>query len=88
MPSRGFIRKYGISAGGGLAIILTKEQHRRTRTMRKPVNDNLPRDELAKDLRDVRKILKKDGDYTLDVNKKLLEETKNYESKCPNVFGK
>jgi hypothetical protein len=47
-----------------------------------------PRSELAKDLRDIREILRNDGDYTPEVNKNLLEEAKKYENKFENVFQK
>jgi hypothetical protein len=56
--------------------------------MRQPPSEGAPRDELAKDLRDVRKILKEDENYTSDANRNLLKEVKNHESKYPNLFKK
>jgi hypothetical protein len=92
IPSKAFMEKHGISRKEGLAVMMTNEQHDKTRTSgskAKRIDPNAnPRDELAKDLRDVRKILQEDGDYKLGVNRKMLKEVKNHESKYPNLFKK
>jgi hypothetical protein len=54
MPSRAFIEKYGIPESEGLAVMMTKELHKETRTYgRKPSASNTPRGELARDILDV-----------------------------------
>ncbi|MDR0742456.1 MAG: hypothetical protein LBE98_03260 [Puniceicoccales bacterium] len=83
-----FGKKYGIRTGDGLAIILTTEQYRKAKTIRRLPTDNSPRDELARNLIDVRRILKEDEIYTPKVNRNLLKSVKNHELKYPYVFGK
>jgi hypothetical protein len=88
IPSKAFMKKYGISEDEGLAILMTKKQHAKTRTMRQPPTNNTPRDELTKDLLDVKKILKEDGNYTPDINRDLLKGVKDYQSKHLDIFKK
>ncbi|MDR1432948.1 MAG: hypothetical protein LBI61_01225 [Puniceicoccales bacterium] len=88
IPSKAFMEKHGVKKDDGLAVILTKEQHNKTRTMRKLPTNNTPRDEFARDIVDVREILKGDNEYTPDVNSGLLEDVKRYESRYPDIFKK
>jgi hypothetical protein len=88
IPVKAFMEKHGISKKEGLAVMLTREQHDRTRTMRQAPTKNRPRTELALDVKDVRRILKKDGDYTPEVNRKLLDSVRKHESKFKDVFKK
>lgn len=69
--------------------MMTREQHVQTRTYagKKPIQKD-PRSELAKDVLDVRKILKKDGNYTREVNKKLLDGIDKFKASFPDVFKK
>jgi hypothetical protein len=89
IPSKAFMEKHGVSKDEGLAIMMTEEQHKKTRTykFKKPEQKD-PRSELAKDLSDVRKILKEDGDHTPEVNKKLLDSVRKHENRFKDVFKK
>ena len=73
--------------------MMTNEQHAKTRTYGSRARRNIPadataRDELARDLWDVRRIMKEDGTYTKEVNRNLMSGVKDFKEKFPGVFKK
>ncbi len=92
IPAKSFMKKCGINKDDGLSIMMTNEQHAKTRTFKGKAK-NIPvdataREELARDLWDVRSIMKEDGSYTKEVNKKLLDGVGQFKSEFKEVFKK
>jgi hypothetical protein len=91
MPSKAYMEKHGIKKGDGIAMNMKKEDHALTRTHgnRSNAQSNLePRDELAADIRDVRKIYQKKKSYTPEIRKGLRRVIKENEKEFPHLFGK
>lgn len=89
IPSKSFMKKYGVYSDDGLAVLMTKEQHALTRTYtgKRPIQLN-PRSELAADLWDVRTILRQDGVYTPQMNRDLMRGTSEFRQRFPDIFKK
>ena len=89
IPSDAFMRKYGVSRSDGLAIMLTKEQHKLTRTYGgRKISTLNPRSELAADLWDLREILRREGMYTPEINSNLMKGTAAFRQRFPEIFKK
>ncbi|MDR0740695.1 MAG: hypothetical protein LBF34_03230 [Puniceicoccales bacterium] len=91
MPSKAYTGKHGVKEGDGIAMNMRREDHALTRTHgnRSNARSNLkPRDELAADVRDVRKICQDKGRYTPGIRKGLQGVIKKNEEKFPHLYGK
>jgi len=92
MPAQRYLEHHGLNTGEGLSIMMTKEQHIKTRTYgRKGVNldlENSYRSELARDIRDVKQILKNDGSWTSEVRQSVLKGLSNFKNEKPQLFEK
>lgn len=64
-------------------------RHRKTRTYgARPDFDTSPRDELVKDILDIKNIYKSEGLYTYEMKKSLLKAIDENKKKFPDVFKK
>lgn len=92
MPAQRYLENYELDSKEGLAIIMTDAQHAKTRTFKgRARNIDLQssyRDELARDIKDVKRILKEDGSWTPDVRQSVLQGLDNFRNEFPQLFEK
>jgi hypothetical protein len=99
MPSANYMEKLGIDYLDAIAmnvehpLIKTTPigRHQQTRTYggKSKIESGLaPRDELAADIHDMRKIYQRDGLYTTDIKDSLLEVIEKNKTTFPELFGK
>lgn len=84
------MKKYDIDPKDGIAIMMEQPtpgiggRHRLTRTYgRSPNFNSTPRNELARDIIDMKRIYEQDGVYNLDINssfQKIIHEWKHMRS--------
>jgi len=96
MPPAGYMRqKYGIAPGDALAMNMEHPfpgkggRHRATRTYGRPTSEfigEMPRQALARDIADVRRIYMEQGLYTPDVRRILLDYVALSKQKFPELF--
>jgi hypothetical protein len=95
MPADSFMKKHGVKRKDGVAMDMeqpspgTGGRHRRTRTYgRKADINETPREALARDIKDSRKIYKEDGVYTPEINKSHQEVIQKNKELYPELFKK
>ncbi|WP_141231060.1 RHS repeat domain-containing protein, partial [Pseudomonas sp. Irchel 3F5] len=96
MPSAEYMKqKFEISRNKSIAMQMqhiypeNKGRHPMTRTYaRRPFLDEKPRDALARDIWDARKIYKKQGLYTKEIQAGLRETIRQNKSTFPKIFNK
>lgn len=95
IPSAGYMKSKGVKNSEGISIMVEQPtpgkagRHRRTDTYGKKTDfSKAPRDELAKDILDLRKIYKEDGVYTPEIRKGLIEVIDQNKNKFPEIFNK
>ena len=95
MPQFAFMQKHGVKKSDGISMMMEQPvpgkggRHRQTNTYgKKPDLSSNPRQELAKDLVDVKNIYKKDGVYTAEIKKGLLEVAEQNKQTFPELFKK
>lgn len=93
MPADSFMKQQGVKRNDGVAMNLeqpspgTGGRHRRTRTYGRGADLNeTPRQALARDIRDARKIYQEDGLYTPEIRKSLQEVIKKNKELYPDIF--
>ncbi|WKY28109.1 RHS repeat-associated core domain-containing protein [Pseudomonas donghuensis] len=96
MPSAEYMKqKFGISRNKSIAMQMehiypeNKGRHPMTRSYsRRPFLNEKPRDALARDIWDARKIYKQQGLYTKEIQAGLRETIRQNKSTFPNIFKK
>ena len=92
MPSQKWLRAHGQNKDDGFSAMMTKEQHKKTRTFRHKAKllsvDTTYRSELATDLTDYRRILKSEGCWTPEVRRSLMQGLDNFKKEFPDLFKK
>ena len=95
IPQNSYMKSKGVSADEGIAILMehpfpgTGGRHRATATYgRKPDLTRNPRDILAHDVQDARKIYRKDGLYTPGIRRGLQEVVEQNKTRYPELFKK
>lgn len=93
MPSTKQIEKYGVEKNDGIAMGLEHDRHTLTRTYKsgnKPIlkNNEAPRDALARDIKDQKKILQDNNLYDQKAREALQEVIKQNKDKFPNLYKK
>jgi hypothetical protein len=90
MPSAAYMKKYGVNYQEGIVITVANSRHRDTRTYGIDGSKSTlqPRDELAADIHDMRKIYQKDGVYNSEIRDGLLGVSKQNQAKFPEIFEK
>jgi hypothetical protein len=95
IPSAGYMKQFGIKNQDGVSIMVeqphpgTGGRHRRTETYgKKPNLDSMPREELAKDIIDLRNIYRSDEVYIPEIRESLQEVIKSNKQKFPDIFKK
>lgn len=93
MPSTKQIEKYGVKKNDGISMGLQHDRHSLTRTYKngnKPIlkNNEAPRDALARDIKDQKKILQDNNLYDQKARNALQEVIKQNKDKFPNLYKK
>jgi hypothetical protein len=92
MPSERYLEANNINPKQGFASLITKPQHVLTRTYGKKatkLSTSAPyRQELAEDLADYIRVLKKDGSWTPEVSRSLQQGLDNFKREFPDLFRK
>ena len=95
IPSAAYIKQFGIKSSKGISIMLEHPhpgsggRHRKTDTYGKRPNLSVkPRNELAKDILDLRNIYKEDNVYTPEIRENLQEVIKQNKEKFPEIYQK
>jgi hypothetical protein len=102
MPSDKYMKRKGVKRDDGISMNMehpspgTGGRHRKTKTNgsnqtdaeRQAYYDLSPRDALAHDIKDARRIYMEEGRYTPEIRKGLQETIKQNKQSFPNLFGK
>lgn len=93
IPSTKQIEKFGIKKDNGIAIGMQSTRHSLTRTYKngnKQIlkNNETPRDALARDIKDTKRIYEDNGHYSPEVRKSLQETIAQNKSKFPELYKK
>lgn len=100
MPSDKYMRSKGVKKKDGISMNMEQPskggRHRKTKTHGRNMTDAekkayyemSPRDALAKDIKDARKIYKEQGMYNKEIQKGLSEVIKQNKKTYPNLFNK
>ena len=100
LPSDAYMKKHGIARKDGISINMEQPalggRHRQTKTYgsnmtkaeREAYYKLSPRDAMAYDIKDVRKIYQKEGLYTDEIRKGIQDVIKQNKKIYPGIFGK
>jgi len=92
MPAQRYLKANGLDTKEGLAVMMTEEQHAKTRTFKRKAEKidiaSTYRDELARDIKDVKQILKEDGSWTPEVRQSVLKGLSDFKNEKPQLFEK
>lgn len=92
MPSQKWLRAHGQNKDDGFSAMMTKEQHKKTRTFgirgsKESVNRDY-RSEMGRDVKEYIRILKSDGSWTPEVRRSLMQGLDNFKKEFPDLFKK
>ena len=95
MPADSFMKHHGVKRKDGVAMDVeqptpgTGGRHRRTRTYGRGADlDETPREALARDIKDARKVYREDDVYTPEIHDSLKEVIKQNKDSHPDLFNK
>lgn len=92
LPSQRYLEHYGLDTKEWLAIMMTEGQHAKTRTFKGRARhidlNSTYRAELARDIKDVKRILKEDGMWNSEVKQSILKGLENFRNEFPQLFEK
>ena len=100
LPSDAYMKKHGIARKDGVSINMeqpkTGGRHRKTKTYgsnmtkaeREAYYKLSPRDAMAYDIKDIKKIYKQEGLYTEEIRKGIQDVIKQNKKLYPSIFGK
>lgn len=87
------MEKYGVRKDEGIGMGMERDRHSLTRTFKGKNREILgsnekPREALARDIRDSRRIYQDNNMYTKEVRESLQESIKQDKEKFPNLYKK
>lgn len=95
IPQDAYMKAHGIKRNDGISMMMEQPypgkggRHRQMRTHgEKPNLSETPRDALARDVKDARKIYQTDSLYTSEIRESLQEVITQNKSKSPHLFNK
>lgn len=93
IPSAKQMEKYGVRKDEGIGMGMERDRHSLTRTFKGKNREILgsnekPREALARDIRDSRRIYQDNNMYTKEVRESLQESIKQNKEKFPNLYKK
>jgi hypothetical protein len=91
MPSVKYLKGKNVPSGDGVAMEMQPQRHTQTRTYgakNKQLLDESPRDALARDVKDAKKVYNDNGLYDEKVRKSLQEVVRSNKTLFPEVYKK
>jgi toxin YxiD len=95
MPADSYMKQHGVKRNDGVAMDVeqpspgTGGRHRRTRTYGRGADlSEAPRDALARDIKDARKVYSEDSVYTSEIRQSLQEVIQKNKELHPELFNK